>query len=137
MAMMIVNTGAQKILQLLLNNPGINLTLRLYTNSHTPASTDTMFTEATGGGYSPISLAKSNWTIAQASSIWTATFAQQTFTVTGPLTTNPTAYGYYVTDADGAVWGEESFATAWTPFNNGDSKKVTPKIQASHGAPAA
>ena len=142
MAQMIVNLGAKAIANAYLNNAwpagGKNLTLRLYTNTHTLASTDAtaQLTEATGGGYAGIALTNGSWTLAFTGSIWTATYTQQTFTLTGPLTTNPNAIGYYITDADGVVITEEAFAVAFSPFNNGDAKPVTPTIQFSHGTPA-
>jgi len=139
MAQMFVNLGANAVLGRALNSSIGNLTLRLYTNSHTLASTDAaaQLTEATGGGYSAITLTDGSWTIAFTGSIYTATYAQQTFTCTGPFTTNQTAYGYYITDGAGVVWPEEAFATAFTPFKNGDAKPLTTKIQLSHGTPAA
>ena len=136
---MFVNGGANAVLTRALNSGIGNLTLRLYTNSHTLASTDAaaQLTEATGGGYAAIPLTDGSWSLAFTGSIWTATYAQQTFTCTGPFTTNFTAYGYYITDGSGVVWNEEIFATPFVPFNNGDAKPVTPRIQLSHGTPAA
>jgi hypothetical protein len=143
MAQMIVNLGAKAIMNAELNNVrpagGTTLYLGLYTNAHTPASTDTMtqITEATGGGYARLPLTNGSWTLAFTGSIWTATYATQTFVCTGPLTTNTSAIGYFIVDADGVLRTEEAFATPFIPFNNGDSKAVVPTTQGSHGTPAA
>jgi len=122
---------------------GINLTLKLFATNVTPSATgaDTAaaFTEAAGGGYAAITLTNGagNWTQSAVGGIEQVAYAQQTFTFTGALTTNATIYGYYVVDADGElIWAEKAGST-FTPANNGDTYKVTPIFQLSHGTPAA
>lgn len=143
MAMMFTNLGIQALLNRGIKgsfpNGGDDFALRLYTNTHTLASTDTsaQLTEAAGGDYAAKTLAASGFTIAFTGSIYTASFAVQSFVFSGPLTTNPNCVGYYITDANGTVWIEEAFASSFSPFNNGDALPIVPTIQGSHGTPVA
>lgn len=136
--------GAAAILAAYFNNSfasNKDLTLKLFCNNITPADTDTTgtYTEASGGGYAAITLTNGSWTVSQVSSIEQAAYAQQTFSFTGPLTTNLTIYGYYIIDK--AVTPNVIYAqllnAPMTPANNGDALKVTPIFQLSHGTPAA
>jgi len=105
-----------------------NLVLRLFTNNITPAETDTAatYTEATGNGYSAITLTGANWTIVEGAP-GTASYAEQTFTFTGAL---GNVYGYFLTRAtSGRIALAERFTAA--PFNittNGDQIKITLQI---------
>jgi hypothetical protein len=143
MAQMITNLGAKAIMNAELNNVrpagGTTLYLGLYTNSHTPASTDTMtqITEATGGGYARLPLTNGSWTYSSPGGIGTWTYATQTFVFTGPLTTNITVQGYFIVDADGVLRTSEAVASPFTPFNNSDSQPIVPVIANSHGTPIA
>lgn len=132
MTIMVPNTGEVIALSYLVNKATPeNLVYRLFTNNITPAETDTASTyvEASGGGYAALTLLGASWTVT-AGSPSTATYAQQTFTFTGPLTTNPDIRGYYVTRATtGDLVLSESF-TVFTPTNNGDNLKITPQITA-------
>lgn len=108
-----------------------DLIYRLFATNVTPAETDVAgtYTEAAGGGYGSKTLTGANWTITNGAPT-EAAYAQQTWTFTGALTTNPTVYGYYVTrvtDADLVL--AETF-TSFTPVNNGDQILLTPKITA-------
>ncbi len=112
-------------------------TLNLYVNNVTPAETDTAasYTAATGGGYAAISLAGASWTYTSGTPSY-GSYAQQTWTFTGALTTNPTIYGYYVTQTtSGAIMWAERFGTSFTPANNGDQLLLTPIIQCGNGTP--
>lgn len=108
-----------------------NLVYRLFATNVTPSHTDTYstYTEASGGGYStPSALTGSSWSIS-GSNPATASYAQQTYTFTGALTTNTTIYGYFVTGATNTT--SEYFAeafTSFTPASNGDNIKLTPQI---------
>ncbi len=143
MALYLVNTGAIQKLKAYFNNVwpagGKDLTLKLFCNNHSPASTDTAgsYTEASGGGYAAKTLTNGSWTQSFVGSIEQVAYAQQTFTFTGALTTNPTVYGYYVVDADGNLIFAELLPQPFTPANNGDNIQVTPTFQESHGTPAA
>lgn len=105
-----------------------DLTLRLYTNNHTPAATDTesAFTEASGNGYSAISLTGASWSTTAANPSH-ADYAQQTFTFTGAL---GNVYGYYLTrNSDGhLIWAEKFSDGPYNIQNNGDTIKVTPVV---------
>lgn len=108
-----------------------NLIYRLFATNVTPAETDTAgsYTEAAGGGYASITLTGASWTVTNGAPT-EAAYAQQTWTFTGPLTTNPTVYGYYVTRATDADLVLAETFTSFTPANNGDQILLTPKITA-------
>jgi hypothetical protein len=109
-----------------------NQTLKLFCSNTTPAEGDTAgtYTEASGGGYAAKTLTKTSWSVATASGTTEGSYAEQTYTFTGALTTNPDIYGYFVISATGGIllWAERAGAT-FTPAANGDTYKVTPKIQ--------
>lgn len=142
MALVVTDIGADEILKTYFNNTrpvgGNNLTLKLFTNNLTPLDTHTAgsFTEATGGGYAAKTLTNGSWTVTVANDPSDAVYAQQTFTFTGPLTTNPTIYGYMIVDGDGTLILAELFAQSFTPANNGDTIQLTPKVQMSKGTPS-
>ena len=97
------------------------------------------YTEAAGGDYAAKTLSRgAGWTVTTDNDPSDAIYTQQTFTFTGALDTNPTIYGYYVTNNAGTVllWAER-LAAPLTPANDGDQLSVTPKVQLSYGAPAA
>jgi hypothetical protein len=108
--------------------------LDAYVNNITPAEGDTdgTYTAATGGGYAQKTLTKTSWTVGTSGGTTTASYAEQTWTFTGPLTTNLDIYGYKVRSATGNIllWAERAAAT-FTPTNNGDTYKVTPKLEAA------
>lgn len=132
MALLVPNTGEVIALSLLVNKTAPeDLVYRLFATNVTPSETDTAatFTEATGGGYAAITLTGANWTVTGGAPT-TASYAQQTYTFTGALTTNATVYGYFVTQAtSGTLVLAETF-TSFTPATNGDNIKLTPQITA-------
>lgn len=144
MAMIFEDLGSAKLLGAFFNNtwPGTtkDLTLKLYVNDVTPstsgADTAATFTTAVGGGYADITLTNGSWTVSAVGGVRQAAYAQQTFTFTGPLTTNTIIYGYFVVDHDGDLIFAERAGSTFTPTNNGDTYKVTPIVQASQGTPA-
>lgn len=137
--LVLTDLGADEILKTYFNNTrptgGNNLSLRLFCNDVTPAQTGVSYTQAAGGGYAAITLTNGSWTVTPANDPSDAVYAQQTFTFTGALTTNLTVYGYYVTDADGTILWAERLTVPFTPANNGDNIKITPKFQMSSGTP--
>lgn len=141
MALVLTDKGAEMILGAYFNNTwpagGKNLTMKLFATNVTPTDTLTAgsFTEAAGGGYAAKTLANGSWTI-ETGVPRDALFVQQTWTFTGPLTTNLTIYGYYVVDADNNLIFAELLGASFTPNNNGDQLLVTPKFQASEGTPS-
>lgn len=138
MALVLTDLGADEILKTYFNNTrptsGNDLTLRLFATNVTPAQTGVTYIEAAGGGYAAITLTNGSWTVSAANDPSDAVYAVQTFTFTGPLTTNRTVYGYYITDADDTVIYAEAF-TPFEPVTSGDNIKITPKFQLSSGTP--
>jgi hypothetical protein len=146
MPIVITDVGADEFLKIIFNNDRATANnhfyLHLFVNNVTPAQTGISYTEASGGGYptgSPQNgkvLSNGSWTVNTANDPSDAVYTEQDFTFTGALTTNPTVYGYYVTDADGVVLWAERFSTTFTPTANGDKIKMSPKFQLSSGTPA-
>lgn len=138
--LVLTDLGADEILKTFFNNSrpagGNNLTLKLFVNDVTPAQTGISYTEAAGGGYAAKTLTNGSWTVTPANDPSDAIYAQQVFTFTGALTTNPTIYGYYVEDADGTILWAERLTASFTPANSGDHVDITPKFQMSSGTPA-
>lgn len=110
-----------------------DVVLKLFTNNITPGSSDTeaSFTEAAGGGYAAKTLTGASWSIStNGSGQAEATYAQQTWTFTGALSGGATIYGYYAVKAtDGTLLWAQRADAPFTPANNGDTYKVTPKFQ--------
>jgi hypothetical protein len=142
MALVLADVGAAQALKAYFNNAwaagGKNLTLKLFATNVTPtdASTAASFTEAAGGGYAAKTLTNGSWTESNVGGIEQVAYAQQTFTFTGTLTTNPNIYGYYVVDADNVLIFAETLTAMFTPANNGDTLSITPKFQMSKGTPS-
>lgn len=133
MTLLVPNVGENIALSYLVGKTTTvrDLIYRLFATNVTPAETDVAgtYTEAAGGGYASKTLTGASWTVTNGAPT-EAAYAQQTWTFTGVLTTNPTVYGYYVTrvtDADLVL--SETF-TSFTPANNGDQILLTPKITA-------
>lgn len=141
MTIMVQDVGSACFLKTYFNNTrpsgGNNLTLKLFCNNITPSQTDTAgtYTEAAGGGYAAKTLTNGSWTINPTDHPKDATYAQQTWSFTGPLTTNGTIYGIYIVDADGVLIYSEAL-TPYTPTTSTDTYKYTPVFQASSGTPA-
>ena len=113
-----------------------DLTLKLFCNDRLPAEGDTAaaYTEAVGGGYVAKTLTCGGWTVTDGAAQAQATYPLQTFTFTGPLTGNPTAYGYYIVDADNVLQCAERFDAPVTPVANGNYVSVTPVYKLSPSA---
>lgn len=133
MAILVPNSGEVVALQLLVNKITVteNLKYQLFATNITPAETDVAatYTIAAGGGYADITMTGASWTVTPGAPSIVA-YAQQTWTFTGALTTNPTIYGYIVVRATtGDLILAETFSS-FTPANNGDNIKITPQITA-------
>ncbi len=133
MTLLVPNVGENIALSYLVGKTTTvrDLIYRLFATNVTPAETDTAasYTEAAGGGYASKTLTGASWTVTNGAPT-SAAYAQQTWTFTGPLTTNGTVFGYYVTrvtDADLVL--AETFSS-FTPTNNGDQILLTPQITA-------
>lgn len=103
--------------------------LDLFATNVTPAETDTAatYTAAAGGGYVQKTMAGVSWSYSGTSPC-EASYAQQTWTFTGPLTTNGTIFGYFVTQTTSGILMYSEATTNFTPTNNGDQYLVTPKF---------
>jgi hypothetical protein len=133
---------AKAYLQNVWPSGGKDLTLKLFVNDVTPSVTGAdaaaAFTEANGGGYAAITLTNGlGWTVSTVGGIVQGAYAQQTWTFTGALTTNPTIYGWFLVDADNNLVAAQRNSTSFTPATNGETTKATPVIQFSYGTPAA
>jgi len=131
MALLVPYVGEVEMLNRILNHSTPDdVVIHLYTNNATPAPGDTVgsYTQSTGTGYAAITLTGANWTIATNAGTTSATYAQVTFTYTGP---EPTVYGYYVTNNAGTVvmWAERFSDGPYAIPSGGGSVKITPKIQ--------
>lgn len=80
-----------------------NWYLRLFTNSHTPASTDatSAYTEPTDGSYAAIQLLGGTWTFSVVSAIAKAMYASQVFT----FAAGASVVGWYISDSADAIFG--------------------------------
>lgn len=130
MPLVVPNHGEGDALRYLVNNAAPqDLVLRLFTNNVTPAETDTAatYTEASGNGYASLTLAGASWSITEGAPSF-ASYAQQTFAFTGAL---GNVYGYYLTRATSGrvAWAERFTDAPYNIQNNGDSIKVTPRIE--------
>lgn len=130
MPLLFPDVGENIVLEALVNKTAPqNLVLRLYTSNTTPGESDTAgtYTEATGNGYSAITLTGASWGSASGGSI---SYAQQTFTFTGAL---GNVYGYFMTQASSGtlVYAERFSDGPYNIANNGDQIKITPTITAA------
>ena len=142
MGMVMAAGGLADMLGQVLNNipvAGTDIVCHLYV---TNISLDTLktpsdFVEAVGGGYLAKTLTGGSWSIHQgdAGTIPNATYTQQEYIFTGPLTTNLVIYGYYLVNAAGHLLAAETLGAPFTPYNNWDELKISPRIQFSHGTP--
>jgi hypothetical protein len=140
MALILADVGADCFLKARFNDywpASKDLTLRLFCNNATLADTTVAsgLTQATGGGYAAKTLTCGSWVITPGNDPSDAIYPVQVFTFTGPLTTNLTIYGYYVTDDDGVLQWAEMLAAPFAPVSDGDRLSITAKFQLSKGTP--
>jgi len=141
MAIYVPDEGALSFLSNSLGNSfpvgGANLTLKLFCNNTTLSDSDTAatFVEAAGGGYSAKTLTAGSWVVSSVGGIAQAAYPTQTFTFTGPLTTNTTIYGYYVVDADGTLKFADLFTEGVEPTDDGNYINISIVFQGSKGGP--
>ncbi len=139
MAFVVSNEGEKLLLEAAVGKvAAANLKLKLFKNNVTPGheSTVATFTEADFTGYAAITLTTTSWNAGTAgtgtgtalANKATIDYAQQTFTMGVPGTTN-TVYGYFITDTAGTTLvGAERFAASQSMSLSGDSIKITPKV---------
>lgn len=103
------------------------LTLKLFSNNHTPVLGDTAanYTVVTGGGYANIDLEADQWSFVSG----VATYADyQAFNFTGATGAPGTVYGYFIVDEDGVLIGAELFPAGVVTPENGTLISVKPKL---------
>lgn len=134
MTILFCNNGEAQTLRYIVNKDGLteNLVYKLFTNNITPAETDVAggYTEAVAGGYSSIEMLGASWTITPGAPSL-ASYPQQQWNFTGPLSGGASIYGYYVVRKNTAdLMFADRFATPRTPANNGDALRLTPQLTA-------
>ena len=112
MALIVPDVGKVELLKYMLKvSTSQNQILHLYSNDPTISDLTVLgdLTEVSGGGYSPINITGTNWTVNQTNT--TASYPEQTFI----FSSSAIAYGYYVTNTDGDLLWCERFTNA--PFS--------------------
>ena len=130
MTLVVPNTGEQVLLDAATGKTAATtLTLRLFSNNYTPINSTVAgdVAQVSGGGYAGIALTAASWVTTPGSPTSSA-YPEQTFTFTGATDSPGTIYGYYVTNAAGALVWAERIAAVFTPAANGDTVKVTPAL---------
>lgn len=137
---MLLTTDASGLLFLnILFGPAGKLTtftLELFTDTNPITDSDTAasHTVATGGGYAartfyPDAVSALSGGVPQA--VW----EEETFVFTGPLTGNPTIYGYRVVSSGTLLW-QELLSIPFTPANNLDALSIVPRFKLGAGNPS-
>lgn len=129
---LVPNVGEARMIGLLVNASTVgseNLSLRLYKNDITPASTMTLadYTEASFTGYLAVTLTSSDWTITQ-DELAQATGPEVTFAASA--TTAETVYGYYISGVNSStLYWSERFSAPFQLVNIGDAVVPTPVLR--------
>lgn len=128
MALLVPDEGEVQILGIAINNVASeNLLLKLFKTNVAPSEGDTAaaYTEVSAAGYAAKTLTKGSWSIATVSNVTTASYAEQTFSMTAATD----CYGYYVVGAtSGKLYWAENFGSNYQIFSGGGDIKITPKI---------
>ena len=138
MGMTVFNQGEGFVLEYLVNKFHLvtgaiqtsNLELRLFTNNIALPNnlTEASFTEPSSGGYAPIELEGTDWTITPGSPSQ-AVYPQQTFSFSAAI---GNVYGYWIARvSDGKAILAELFSNPANIAGSGDSILITPKITAA------
>lgn len=135
MSVVIPNQGEKIALEALVNKTAPqDLKLKLFKNNYSlvEGTTEANLTEADFTGYAEKSLAGSSWNAATTGDPSYIDYAQQTFTSSAG-SQNQAVYGYYLVQGTSGklVWAETFSDGPYTIVNNGDTIKVTPRIEAS------
>lgn len=133
MPLVVPNEGERRLLEYIVNKTApTNLVLHLYTNS-VDLSTENWnaasLTEATGAGYSSVTLAGGNWTVSTTAGVSAAIYNS---TVTFAFTVGQDVRGYYVTDTSGNIlWAEEFPGAPFSLPSTGGEITIRPQVQLS------
>jgi len=95
------------------------------------ASTVSIFTEASGGGYARKTLATGSWVMSDVAGLQQAAYAEQLFVFTGALDATASIYWWYIIDDNGDLMWSFKMPASYTPSVDGLYFTVIPKIQAS------
>jgi|GEM_PF-1942287 len=133
MPLVVPDEGERRLLAYVVNKTApTNLVLRLYTNS-IDLSIETWnsasLTEASGAGYSSVTLTGANWTISTVAGVTAAVYNT---TVTFSFSEARDIRGYYLTDTSGAIlWGEEFPGAPFSLPSTGGEITIRPQVQLS------
>jgi hypothetical protein len=133
MAIVVPNEVEEFVLEQLLEVE--NLFVKLFSNNITVDETTTIgsFTEVSGGGYSPITLDKNQWTITPGNPTEALYNLPVEFEFVSATGSPGTIYGYYVVNAANELQWGENFPGTVTPFAPifGSSITLVVRYQAS------
>ncbi len=134
--LVLTHKGAEKFLLAYFGSN--DLELKLFTNDHIPEPDDhvSYYLEAVGGGYSSQLLVGGDWSLEMTVPRY-AIYPEQVFNFSGSLNGNPTVFGYYVVDMHGDLVWSEQLTMPFTPGKTGNTIKISPLFQISHGVPSA
>jgi hypothetical protein len=130
MPIVVANSAEADTLKYLLNiSTTEDLDIKLFSNNHSPADTDTVsnFTElANSFGYNLIQLVPASWGVVEGNPT-IASYPQITWTFTGAA---GNVYGFYIVGRTSGTlkWAERFSNAPYNIVNNGDQIKITPKI---------
>jgi hypothetical protein len=132
MSLVVTNAGERLMAEYALGKTAPStLTLRLFTNnaSLSEATVAGDLTELSGNGYAAQALTGASWTVTEGDPT-VAQHPQMTFTASGGGWGN--VYGYYITNASGALIWAELFSGGPIPISNaGETIKITPRLEVS------
>jgi hypothetical protein len=123
-----MNTGLDYAMQVILNKASPqNFTLRLFTNTHTPAVTDTpsSYTECALSGYSAYTFAPSDWSGSTSSGLATYTTSGVVFTFSA-YAGGTTIQGYFVTIPGPTAILADVLSTPFAVPAGGGTLTITP-----------
>lgn len=123
----LLNDGADFIEQLFLNKKSpASWKVRLYTNNHAPAVTDSAaaFTECVLSGYALVTTTPASWTGSVSAGVATYNYPAITFTFSA-YAGGTTIYGVFVAPGDGTCWLAGLLDTAFAVPAAGGSVTVT------------
>jgi hypothetical protein len=129
MTLVTAQEGQVEILNKALNQV---LTLKLFSNNHTPDDEDDIsdYDEVTGGGYTDIDLSFANWVVTPGAPSVAVYTDFQDFNFTGATGGPGSIYGYYIVNPANILMWAERFDPADVPFTpvNGSLVRIKPRI---------
>jgi hypothetical protein len=126
--MTLLDLGVQKMNERFTHKvANADLVLRLYTNNHTPAQSDThsSYTICTLSGYADATLTGASWTGSLSSDVWTASYPAVTFTFSA-YAGGTTIYGAVIEDGSNNTYLAGLLDTPFAVPAGGGSLVLTP-----------